>query len=936
MTSLTPFEEYASTTLFGDVRLMRDAADWRSNWRRHAANLALLALVLVALYWRVFFFGETIIDVRTLDNQLPWGYDAPTESYHPYNRRDPTDMYLTREYFIVQSYADGELPLWNPYTFTGHPIYADGVTRIFSPFLLVYGLFDMPLGYSLARLAELLLGAVFLYLYLIAIGVSARGALLGALVFELSAHSLFHLTGLGWWGGLLWLPLIFLFADRALRRNDWRAAILAGVFVAMQLTCGYMPNQIYYLAAVTLYYLVFGWRARQWFAEAGAASLTAARLVLMTAVTLAVGLALAATQWLPVMELLGFSNRRVVPTEAGYIYLPPWYIVTLLFPNLFGTAYDAERVTLFTALSVSHDHSLYLGIAALLPLGFLLFSLLRRMRKARRRKSPQTAKLAGSRLASRVTKEPQTDGKTLVERKRDATARALSVGERLQARRVEFFAGLLLVALVVMMAAPVYVYVTQYIPVLRSIRVIVRVGVLFLFAAAVLVGFGADALLAAGRAERRRFGLYLRRLVIALLALSALGVAGFYLLRASGFLGDGSMEYVAGSGRQAYLRSVLSSFAAQFAPPGWSVLLPLVMLLVAYVLFHLWQRGSLDGRRFFWLLVAFLLVDLSANSLQYDGTHQRERVFPATAITDRLKTLPPGRVLVAPSGIESNRRARRPDVANVVVDDAAKDAGNDAPPKIIAPPNTLLAYRIPTLTGKDQLFPKAYREFCALIEAQPHLSHVVFNKTASPYFDLLNAKYILTTAANGAPPNSELLLAAEGLALYENKSALPRAFFVESAVVVSSQAEALSRLGDAAFDSRATAVLERAQAAGGAMGEDDDANRLSAFATAGARAQLLEERRNHLVIETENAGAGLLVLSDTFYPGWQATIDGEPAEILRANYTMRAVRVPAGRHMVSFTFAPQTLRAATMVSLLAAALVCLSLFLLRKKTGAVS
>src|ERR1041384_2872515 len=89
----------------------------RKNWRDHAANVALLVFVLVALYWRVFFFGETVIDAHTLNKQLPWGYGAPEDLKHPYNRRAPTDMYLTREYFIVASYKDGELPLWNPYTF---------------------------------------------------------------------------------------------------------------------------------------------------------------------------------------------------------------------------------------------------------------------------------------------------------------------------------------------------------------------------------------------------------------------------------------------------------------------------------------------------------------------------------------------------------------------------------------------------------------------------------------------------------------------------------------------------------------------------------------------------------------------------------------------------------------------------------------------------
>src|SRR6185437_1793189 len=95
---------------------------------------------------------ETLVDVATLNNQLPWGYSAGPSDY-PYNRRDLTDMYVTRDYFVVAAYRDG-------------------VTRTLSPFLLFYKFFDVPLGYSLARIAELMLAAIFMYAFLIAIGVS--------------------------------------------------------------------------------------------------------------------------------------------------------------------------------------------------------------------------------------------------------------------------------------------------------------------------------------------------------------------------------------------------------------------------------------------------------------------------------------------------------------------------------------------------------------------------------------------------------------------------------------------------------------------------------------------------------------------------------------------------------------------------------------------
>src|SRR6185436_6704412 len=110
------------------------------------------------------------------------------------------------------------------------------------------------------------------------------------------------------------------------------------------------------------------------------------------------------------------------------IYLPPWYAGTLVFPNLFGSAYDVRTLTLFTGLGVSHDHILYLGVAALAPLGFVLYLL-------KHRRLPVS-------ISSRVA----------------------------------FFALLAAVSLAIMMAAPLYVPVTRFTPVLQVIRVAVRAG----------------------------------------------------------------------------------------------------------------------------------------------------------------------------------------------------------------------------------------------------------------------------------------------------------------------------------------------------------------------------------------------------------------------------------------------------------------------------
>jgi hypothetical protein len=821
----------------------------------HLLNIAIIALAILAPFWRVLLFGETLIDAATLENQLPWGYAAGATSGYPYDRRDLTDMYVTRDYFVVSSYLDGELPLWNPYTMAGHPIYADGVTRIFSPMLLFYTFLDIPEGYSVARIVELLLAAIFMYVFLVGIGAGPAGGLAGSLVFGLSAHSMLHLTGLGWWGGLMWLPLIMLFVHRAVQRQSFAQAAVAGLMLAAQFLCGYMPNQIYYVGAVALYYLFFAFAGDAF----GSRKRFALRMLALMTVTLGVGFLISATQWVPMMELLRHSNRRIVGAELGYIYLPPWYGATLVFPNLFGEAYDVTTLTLFTAIGVSHDHILYLSIAGLALLCFALYS-------------PGTGErpraMGGDRkwvgLARRAV--------------RAARERPLAA----------FFILLAVVSLIIMMTAPVYVRLTRYIPVLQVIRVAVRAGVLFLFATSVLAAFGMDALLRSDETRLRAFARMLRTGLIAAAAFAATVVAGSYLARATGFAAETGSR-----GALAYARRVALALSEQFTPPGADLLIPIALLISVTLLLRMRVAGKLTSNALAVCFIVLIIGDLYWVGAQFNKTYEAWRVFPRTELTNYLES-EPGRVLVVPSGLESNRRVF--------------DRTNDD--KIIAPPNTLLPYRISTVTGKNQQFPRWYREYASLIEPQPHLSHVVFDKPRSPFLDLLGVRYVLSKEKTPVIEGMGLLTRLEGITVYLNTDAMPRAFFVNRTVIVSNQEQSLEALGHPDFDHRTTAVIEAPQ--GPTQIETETLDQFEGLPSGEAR--IIEDKRNRVVVETTSLQGGLLVLSDNYYPGWKASVDGQPSLVFRANHTMRAVRVPAGNHVVSFEFAPVTFWTSVYVS----------------------
>jgi uncharacterized membrane protein YfhO len=131
------------------------------------------------------------------------------------------------------------------------------------------------------------------------------------------------------------------------------------------------------------------------------------------------------------------------------------------------------------------------------------------------------------------------------------------------------------------------------------------------------------------------------------------------------------------------------------------------------------------------------------------------------------------------------------------------------------------------------------------------------------------------------------------------------------------------------FDPCKTAVLERGKQF---STQAVDPEAIHSLTDVGPTTAVIKaEQRNRVEIETDSTVSGCLVLSDNYYPGWQAFVDGEAVEILRANHTMRAVEVPAGRHTVTFIFAPPILRTSVYVTAAAALVAGLALVALRRR-----
>jgi hypothetical protein len=145
------------------------------------------------------------------------------------------------------------------------------------------------------------------------------------------------------------------------------------------------------------------------------------------------------------------------------------------------------------------------------------------------------------------------------------------------------------------------------------------------------------------------------------------------------------------------------------------------------------------------------------------------------------------------------------------------------------------------------------------------------------------------------------------LKLYDRQDALPRAYVVPAAQVVADDEAATARLRDPSFEPRSEAVLAQSSTAAELAADPAGGNPVG---TAAFRV----DQPEHIVIGATATADSYLVLSDSWYPGWRATVDGAEVPIERANLLFRAVRLTRGEHVVEFRYEPRSVRIGGLIS----------------------
>lgn len=258
----------------------------------------------------------------------------------------------------------------------------------------------------------------------------------------------------------------------------------------------------------------------------------------------------------------------------------------------------------------------------------------------------------------------------------------------------------------------------------------------------------------------------------------------------------------------------------------------------------------------------------------------------------------------------------------------------------VIPVNMRTPYHLESLEGYETIHPLRISQFLAALNSQisgtnPVGRYGTVDNDVSPLLDLVNTKYYLThkvdarnnPSLTGEIPSrfdsSRFLKVYEdrSVAVLESKSAVPRAFMVYDWEVSTSDTKILDSLLNPKFPLKDKIILEAEPSI------KVSSNRIHQYTL---KFLDYQPQASLLVVKTDSEG--LLFISDAFYPGWQAYVDGAETQIFRADFAFRAISVPTGEHEVKMIYHPDSFYTGLKISGVSLVVLILLLLKLRRYT----
>jgi len=442
---------------------------------------------------------------------------------------------------------------------------------------------------------------------------------------------------------------------------------------------------------------------------------------------------------------------------------------------------------------------------------------------------------------------------------------------------------------------PLYPFVYKYVPFFNGIRYPVKFLYIFILALAMTAGLGFERLLqySKGR-DCRKF----KHLLMGFSLLS-----GFLLLFL--VLGHGQIEH--------FLKAREIDFP-QFNHLS-SNLYHAKRFFFYLTLFFLLLRVCHEVRWKGWAkvsLIIFLIADLFGN-MGFYGKEKTDDYFRKTKIVEAI-SLEKG-----PFRVFSTAKTISFDTPILV--------GNAVPFDLIKEkhlPSLNMIYHFHDIWGVDVVRLKKNDDLYKKFTSLPSIS-------SSRLADVYGVKYVISVTPldeeprfeliyarmDGLEGNAEDLLKQNTIKLYRNRNPLPRAWLVRDFKVMDSK-EILSAMVDKDFQPDQMVLLEEIPPSpeGGGKG--------------GGEVEFLSETNNRLTLKVEVEERCILVLSDTYYPGWKVFVNGKEEKIFRANYHFRGLVLPKGTHQVEFIYSPLSFKLGAGITLVGGALLLIGWVILRR------
>ncbi len=891
--------------------------------KRDLPYLILLLLLPLLLFAPVTLGQKTLLPADALYTFQPLAAAAPQLGVAEVQNGLLADLVLQNyvwQRFITQAVEAGELPLWNPYLFAGHPFFANGQHSALYPLSLLFHVLPLPRAYGFFITLQLGLAGIWMYVLGRSLGATRVGALLGGITFQLSGFLIVSVVHPMIVAAASWLPLELALVDLTVRRRPFlgrgRAmlpwALLGAVALGLQMLAGH-AEIVYFSLLVTgafaawrLLHTALSRPRAEWRAEVLSPALGLALMV-------ALGLGLGAVQFLPMVEVVQQSFRQDTATlheVLGWAY-PKRRIVTFLTPNFFGNPTHRAFRDIFTGEIIevgvnAHGNPVstfdwgmknyveggaYIGV---LPLLLTLVAILRPPKPRKREPESTPASRPPASILRGWLRHPY----------------------------VPFFTALVLFSLAAIFGTPLYALVYA-LPFLSQSHSPFRWVFPLTVALASLAALGATTVTQYRRShgpeeflEDKRPGTPRRRQLLArsLLfdtspnAVSVVGVLALWsgLLLLLGLWGSrlafGRVEPLV----ERLFRSLAR--AAEVFPDArtfyayefrWLQQSALLLILSGIVL-RVSRCPIYLRRRPVWQLLAVVVLVLDLVTF---GAGFNPQVDPAL-----LEYTPP--------------------VVEFLKGDAElwRFTTFDPHGHNLLNPNMGMYYDLQDIRGYDSLFTQQYVRYMGWIEDQGQL---LYNRIApfrhfpsldSPLTDLLNVKYVVTDVEIPLPKYREVY--SDGvLRVYENLGVTPRAFSLpQSATLLVPDAEAV---GEAilTYDPRFYAILEEDATAwtGPAPGELSPPR--EAEPATPYPQPVVSYGSNEVTVEATVEGPSWLVLADSFFPGWKAFTrplgesEGEEREVPIARFAgnFRAVSLEESS-TVRFKYSPNSVKFGAFIS----------------------